>query len=97
VDRDQARDVARWRKAERERLIAGRLTMPAEERQRVAEEVAAAPDDLLAPGPGLVASPYWPFRGELDLRGWMARATEMGARVALPVVEAKTRPLIFRE
>lgn len=97
VDRDQARDVARWRKAERERLIAARLAVPAEERQRVAEEVAAVLDDLVAPGPGVVVSLYWPFRGELDLRGWMARATDAGARVALPVVEAKARPLIFRE
>jgi 5-formyltetrahydrofolate cyclo-ligase len=97
VDPEQARDVARWRKAERVRLIAARLAVPADKRARVAEEVAAALDALIAPGPGVVVSLYWPFRGELDLRGWMARAVEAGAQVALPVVEAKGRPLTFRE
>ena len=71
--------------------------MSADERARVAEAVAATLDDLVKPGPGMVVSLYWPFRGELDLRGWMAQAAEQGARVALPVVEAKGRPLIFRE
>ena len=69
-----ARAVARWRKEERARLIAARLAVPADERARVAEAVAATLDDLVRPGPGMVVSLYWPFRGELDLRGWMARA-----------------------
>jgi 5,10-methenyltetrahydrofolate synthetase len=90
-------EVARWRKAERERLIAARLAVPAEERRRVGEEVAAELDRLIAPGPGMVISLYWPFRGELDLRGWMTRAAEAGARIALPVVVAKARPLSFRD
>jgi 5-formyltetrahydrofolate cyclo-ligase len=97
VDRQQARDVARWRKAERARLIALRLATSPEERRRTAEAVAATLDTLVEPGPGMVVSLYWPFRGELDLRGWMARAAERGARVALPVVVEKARPLVFRE
>ena len=91
------RAVARWRKEERPRLIAARLAVSADERARVAEAVAATLDDLVKPGPGMVVSLYWPFRGELDLRGWMAQAAEQGARVALPVVEAMGRPLTFRE
>jgi 5,10-methenyltetrahydrofolate synthetase len=97
VDRQQARDVARWRKAERARLIALRLATSPDERRRTSETVAATLDSRLDPGPGKVISLYWPFRGELDLRGWMARAVERGARVALPVVVAKARPLVFRE
>jgi 5,10-methenyltetrahydrofolate synthetase len=97
VDPQQARDVARWRKAERARLIAARLATSPDERRRAAEAVVAALDELVDAGPGLVVSLYWPFRGELDLRGWMARAVARGARVALPVVVAKARPLVFRE
>jgi 5,10-methenyltetrahydrofolate synthetase len=97
VDPVAARDVARWRRAERERLIAARLAVPVEERRRCGEEVAAELDRLIEPRPGLIVSTYWPFRGELDLRDWMARAVARGIRVALPIVVEKGRPLIFRE
>ena len=97
VDPVAARDVARWRKAERERLIAARLEIPIEERRRCGEEVAAELDRLIELRTGLIVSTYWPFRGELDLRDWMARAVARGIRVALPVVVEKGRPLIFRE
>ena len=97
VDPEQARDVARWRKAERERLIAARLEVPADERKRVADEVAAELDALIEARADLVVSLYWPFRGELDLRGWMRTAVERGLRVALPIVRAKAQPLYFRE
>lgn len=96
-DRTQARDVARWRKAERARLIELRLATSPEERRRTADAVAATLDTLVELGPSTVVSLYWPFRGELDLRGWMAGALERGARVALPVVVAKAQPLVFRE
>jgi 5,10-methenyltetrahydrofolate synthetase len=97
VDPQQAKDVARWRKAERARLIAARMAVPADARARVAEVVMARLDEEVAPGPGTVVSLYWPFRGELDLRGWMARAVGRGARVALPTVAAMRQPLVFRE
>lgn len=90
-------EVGPWRKAQREALIAARLAVPAEDRARVATEVARALDRLIAPGPGMVISLYWPFRAELDLRDWMAAAQGRGARIALPLVEAKGRPLRFRE
>ncbi len=85
-----------WRKAQRAALIAARMAVPAAERAQVAEAVAEVLEAELAPGPGLVVSLYWPFRGELDLRPWMARAQARGAVVALPVVEAMGRPLRFR-
>lgn len=90
-------DVGPWRKAQREALIAARMALPIEERARVAAEVASELDRLIAPGPGMVISLYWPFRAELDLRDWMAAAQARGARIALPLVEAKARPLKFRE
>lgn len=96
-DPQAAADVARWRKGERERLIALRMATPIDERRRVAEEVAAELDCLIEPRSGPVVSLLWPFRGELDLRAWMRTAFQAGARIALPVVTQKGRPLEFRE
>jgi 5-formyltetrahydrofolate cyclo-ligase len=81
----------------REQLIAARLEIPAQERQRCADEVAAELDRLVGSAPGRVVAVYWPFRGELDLRRWMARKTMRGVHIALPVVKAKGQPLVFRE
>jgi 5-formyltetrahydrofolate cyclo-ligase len=97
VDPVAARDVARWRRSERERLIAARLAIHLEERQNLAAEVASELDGLVEPREGLTVSLYWPFRGELDLRPWMERAVANKARIALPVVVAKGQPLNFRE
>jgi 5,10-methenyltetrahydrofolate synthetase len=92
----QARQVAEWRRSERARLIALRLARPAAERTAIAAGVAQELDRLVAPGPDTLVSLYWPFRGELDLRGWMRGFVARGGRVALPVVVAKGQPLIFR-
>ena len=90
-------DVARWRCAERKRLIAGRIAVARDERRLAAYGVATELDRLIEPGPGKIVSLYWPIRGELDLRGWMKSAHQRGARVALPLVVGKDEPLIFRE
>lgn len=94
----QDRDVARWRKSERERLLAARLALAAEERERQARRIASHLDAILAftPAP-LVVGAYWPVRGEPDLLPWMAAAYEKGARIALPAVTRMCKPLVFRE
>src|SRR5581483_9571489 len=97
IDPRQARDVARWRKAERQRLIAARLAVPVGVRQECARRIRGHLDRLVPASPATVVSLYWPFRGELDLRPWMASAHGRGIRVALPDVVAKAAPLIFRE
>jgi 5,10-methenyltetrahydrofolate synthetase len=89
-------DVMRWRRAERERLIASRLAVPVEERiarsERIVEKLTAAigrvKDQLIGV--------YWPIRGEPDLRKWMADIVGAGGRIALPVVIKKGWPLEFR-
>ncbi|MGE0745990.1 MAG: 5-formyltetrahydrofolate cyclo-ligase, partial [Rhodospirillales bacterium] len=96
VDPQQRADVQRWRKAERARLIAARLAIPGEERRRQGEAIAAQLDGLLGAVAGLTVSAYWPFRGEPDLRGFLARVAVRGGRTALPVVVAPGRPLVFR-
>ncbi|MEC5293779.1 hypothetical protein [Aurantimonas sp. C2-4-R8] len=75
-DATAAADVARWRKSERERLIAMRLATAVDERGRIADEVAAELDRLVDVRPGLVVSLYWPIRGELNLLPWMRSLNE---------------------
>ena len=89
-------DVARWRKAERQRLIDARLAMSAQERAGRAERIAAGLDRAIGRVSGRIVSAYWPFRGEPDLRNWTIRVIERGGRIALPVVIRKGWPLEFR-
>lgn len=96
VDPGTARDVARFRRAERARLLALRRAMPVAESRRQAEAVGAALTRIVEAAAGPVIAAYWPIRGELDLRGWMARADAAGARIVLPVVLEKAAPLEFR-
>ena len=95
-DRQQWIDVMRWRKAERERLTALRLAMPAEERRRHSRSIAEGLDRVLGDISGRIVSVYWPIRGEPDLRGWMEALADRGATCALPVVVQPRTPLVFR-
>ena len=97
VDQEQERDVARWRKAERERLIAIRLELSTEDRSAHARALARALDALITPTQSTIVSVYWPIRAEPDLRPWMRTLCERGARVALPVALASGERLQFRE
>lgn len=90
------RDIAVWRKAERERLIAARLAVPAETRTGFAALIAAGLDAAVGDPRGRIVSLYWPFRGEPDLRPWLASVVDRGGVAALPVVVEKGRPLVFR-
>ncbi len=99
VDPQQAVDVARWRKAERARLLAERAALGVEGLRAAGGRLGAAVFDLIAARfrlPGLAVSGYWPIKSEPDLRGMLARLHQAGARVALPVVEVRATPLVFR-
>ena len=100
VDPDQARDVARWRRAERERLRADRQALGVEARQAVGQALALHLQALLQNrfdgARGRVFSAYWPIKGEPDLRPLMADLHAAGVTVALPLVEVKAAPLVFR-
>lgn len=89
-------ELARWRKAERERLIAERLAIPADTRNAMAQRIAAGLNACIGGFEGHTISLYWPFRGEPDLRPWMSAVIAGGGQVALPVVVEKARPLVFR-
>ncbi len=96
VDPRQQLDLKRWRKAERERLIALRVAIPAEERRRHSARIADALDGVLGDVSGRIIGVYWPFRGEPDLRSWIERLGDRGAVGVLPVVVAPRAPLAFR-
>lgn len=96
ADASDASEVLRWRKAERERLIAARLALPSAERRAHAVRIAADLDRVVSLRPPQVVSIYWPFRGEPDLRAWAEALSGRGIGLALPVVVAKRTPLIFR-
>lgn len=85
-----------WRKAERERLIAARLALPADVRTAYAAVLAEKLDAMVGDVAGKVVAIYWPFRGEPDLREWAGTMSGRGATIALPVVVEKAAPLVFR-
>ena len=91
-DGETRRDVMRWRKAERLRLLTWRQALPVALRAAAERQMLAG----LEPETGAVIGRSWPFRGEPDLRAWAAARRSLGARVALPVVINKAQPLGVR-
>ena len=100
VDPDQARDVARWRRAERARLRAERDGMSVEARKAAGEALVCHLRSLLADrfdgARGRVFSAYWPIKGEPDLRPMMIELHARGVTVALPRPTPWCRTLLLR-
>ena len=100
VDPGQARDVARWRKAERQRLRAERDAISVADRARLGEVIGAHLlrflNERFGSTEGRVFSGYWPIKGEPDLRPALTALHQAGVHVALPLVEVKAAPLVFR-
>ncbi|MEI4263708.1 5-formyltetrahydrofolate cyclo-ligase [Roseovarius sp. D0-M9] len=99
VDPSQARDVARWRSAERIRLAGVRDALGQTGRARVSEQIGAHLRAVLTErgvGRDTVLAGYWPIKGEPDLRHLLSELHRAGVTVALPVVEIREAPLIFR-
>jgi 5,10-methenyltetrahydrofolate synthetase len=99
VDPQQARDVARWRQAERTRLAGLREGLGQAGRAQVSDRIAGHLGRGLRDrgvGRGCVLSGYWPIKGEPDLRPALADLHRAGVTIALPVVETRAAPLVFR-
>ncbi len=94
VDPDTWRDVARFRRAERTRLLAKRK-LSISDRKAATRSLIRVLGDVVAFIPGTALAVYWPIRGEPDLRTWMADAHAAGVQVLLPVVVTKDAPLEF--
>ncbi len=100
TDPAQARDVARWRRGERTRLRAARQALSVDQRAAAGEAIADHLRDLLNTrfngARDQILSAYWPIKGEPDLRPLMHDLHGAGVTIALPIVETKSAPLVFR-
>lgn len=99
TDPGQARDVARWRRAERIRLAGLREGLGQDGRAQVSRAIAGHLEAVLSVrkmGRGTILSGYWPIKGEPDLRPLLSDLHAKGVTVALPVVETRAGPLAFR-
>ncbi|GHE06083.1 5-formyltetrahydrofolate cyclo-ligase [Defluviimonas sp. 20V17] len=100
VDPEQARDVARWRKSERQRLRAERQALSIAERAAASAALSNRLRSFIAEhlggAYGRCLSAYWPIKGEPDLRPLLAELHRAGVGIALPLVEIKKAPLVFR-
>lgn len=99
-DPEQERDVVRWRKVKRDELRAARKALSVDEHTSVSARLARALEGVLKAkfdgATGLTLSMYWPIKGEPDLRPLMAKLHGAGVVIALPLVETKAAPLVFR-
>ncbi len=80
----------------REAMKARRAALSPAERQRQAQSLAGA--DLMALGlsPPAIVSAFNSFGDELDTGPLLRRLKAEGYRLALPVMQGKARPLLFR-
>lgn len=79
----------------RKTSLAKRDTLPAAERQAASEAVAARPFPVTIK-PGMVVSGYSPLHSEINPIPLLRKAAEAGAKLALPVVAGRGKPLIMR-
>ena len=79
----------------RKTALAGRDALPAAERQAAAEAIAARPFPIPIK-PGVIVSGFSPLKTEINPLPLMRRLAEAGARLALPVVAGRGKPLIMR-
>jgi 5-formyltetrahydrofolate cyclo-ligase len=79
----------------RREALARRDALPPELRQRAAESVAARSLPVDVP-PGVMVSGFSPIGSEINPLALMRHLAEGGARLALPVVMGRGRPLVFR-
>lgn len=97
TDATGASDVARWRRAERERLLQLRLALDRGQRSCADQRIINHLMTTLRPRPGLCVGIYSPIRGEPRLRPLADAILEEGGICALPVVVARNEPLIYRQ
>src|SRR5208282_6063668 len=80
----------------RREATARRDALPAEKRTAAAEAIAARPFPL-AITPGIIVSGFMPLKSEINPLPLMRKLAAQGARLALPVVAGRGKPLIMRE
>ncbi|MGE5366094.1 MAG: 5-formyltetrahydrofolate cyclo-ligase [Betaproteobacteria bacterium] len=89
-------DAVLEQKAElRREGLARRDALPAEIRKAAAEAIAARAFPL-AIAPGMVVSGFMPLKSEINPLPLMRKLADAGARLALPIVAGRGKPLIMR-
>jgi 5-formyltetrahydrofolate cyclo-ligase len=90
-------DILAEKKALRARLEAWREGLGADAQARAAAAVAEQALDFLGPRPrGSVVSGFAPMAEEFRVWSLLRRLHEQGFRLALPVMQGKRKPLLFR-
>jgi 5-formyltetrahydrofolate cyclo-ligase len=79
----------------RKTALARREALPADERQAAAATIAARPFPLPVT-PGAIVSGFFPLKSEINPLLLMRKLADAGARLALPVVAGRGKPLIMR-
>lgn len=85
--------ILAWRQDERQRLLAARNALT--HRDELTAAIEQRLDEQLGTVRGLTVGVYWPIKSEPNLRRWMQRLCDRGARCALPVVVERAAPLAF--
>src|SRR4051812_2427985 len=91
----QDKSIADAKAELRREALARRDALPAAERQAAAEAVSARPVPV-AVKPGAVVSGFSPLKSEINPLPLMRRLADAGARLALPVVAGRGKPLVMR-
>lgn len=90
------REIAAWRRRERQRLMAERAALGASEHRAKSRAIEARLGDFLPLLRRGLVGIYWPIRHEFDPLPFARRFIAAGGAVALPVVVAERQPLEFR-
>lgn len=89
-------DIRQWRKAERARLLGIRRSLDAGRKRRFDAAIRAHLAESIGPVGGLTVSGYAPIAAEPEIAELARAILSRGGRWALPVVERKAAPLVFR-
>jgi 5-formyltetrahydrofolate cyclo-ligase len=80
----------------RQEAIARRDALPTEMRKAAADTIAACGFPLLF-SPGVTVSGFMPLKSEINPLPLMQKLAEQGARLALPIVAGRGKPLVMRQ
>jgi 5-formyltetrahydrofolate cyclo-ligase len=92
---EAALDISDLKSALRREALARRDALPADARTQAAEAIAARPFPLEIT-PGTVVSGFMPLKTEINPLPLMRKLAAAGAKLALPVVAGRGKPLIMR-
>jgi 5-formyltetrahydrofolate cyclo-ligase len=87
--------ISEEKTALRRAAVARRDALPAAVRAQAAEAIAARPFPAPVP-PGTIVSGFMPLKSEINPLPLMRKLGDAGARLALPAIDGRGKPLIIR-